>query len=412
MLSEFLQNFAGLGNIEDHVMHMPALFGESLESGARAMSSASFNYTEDRKVLLVRFQIPAANIAGSKVQRNIRAAVIGNGGHLRVKIRTYTESQSVGVERVLSLPVRVTQEGVETTSGDDGSIIIKLKIIGEKDNALDKEEVRMGDQQDGSLPGMLFSKLFLGGRHSANEYFPDGGMGRGNLGVESNQGDEQNTSDITDSVRNNPEVIACRRRYLGNGYRLLARQCICNAKTSDESRSLCYGSLLSSALRIARRLNMDDFATDAKHTAIDCAYQEAKSACLEAVTTKALRAVYGDVAAGEKRELPDRIREAIESEDNGPSVRPTTGSLAATVVTVIVVLVLTCFLCALGVFKFWRLLIGSRVVATNGIGPVRPRSPEGQLSGVLSQMAAIGSSAVNNGSPAVSNPPRVPSKNA
>jgi hypothetical protein len=86
------------------------------------------------------------------------------------------------------------------------------------------------------------------------------------------------------------------------GYRLLARQCICNAKTSDESRSVCYGALLSSALGIVRRLNMDDFATDVKHTAIDCAFQEAKSTCLEAVTTKSLRAVCDDVAAGEQRE--------------------------------------------------------------------------------------------------------------
>jgi hypothetical protein len=73
----------------------------------------------------------------------------------------------------------------------------------------------MSDQQDGSVPGMLLSQCLFG-RRSAKwaDNSLVGGLARGRLAGEYGQGDEQNMSDITDSVTNGPDAIACRRRYL------------------------------------------------------------------------------------------------------------------------------------------------------------------------------------------------------
>jgi hypothetical protein len=367
------------GGARSHVMHLPSylddVLADVMEGGLSSALSArnvEFSFSPDRSRLMAKINMPAAGSGGGggtgdAARRKLHISVVAGGARLRVKVETLSSASEMVFEHVVQLPVRVAQDGIETVANTDGSATATLRIVGE----LPEEGGGGGGERMRIIPmsGSALSKMLFGGGR--------GGASRG--GDAAGFEDDEAGEDIVQTLPSAADVGACRSKYAGTEYRLLARHCVCKTSPTEESRALCFASVLSSAVKIARRLDRTDEATDAKHAAMECANHAAGHAqCLQAVATKFLDYIYGDVDAGERRQLSDRIRAAIESEDDGPSERPRSSLRAMLAVLALALVAMCCMLSGLR-------RAGRRLLAGDAR---RHGGTHGQMSSVLSQRAA------------------------
>lgn len=374
-LEEMLASLeSGLGGARHHVMHLPAVFntvlGEIMNeglAGALGPKNVEFSFRDERKVLVVKLNMPAAHGGQgdtARVQmsrRMIHMAVVGGGSRLRVRVETLNLGADMIFEHTIQLPVLVTQEGIETVANPDGSATAMLKVIGEL------PEVGGDDGSHPSPPGhrLPFQEFLFGQQY-----------GRAGLAEVSNDGDQNGTA-VSQTLPSAADVQACRLKYPGREYKLNARHCVCRASPTADGRAVCFAGVLSSAINIARRVGKGSKASEYKHGAIECAgHADGHSHCLERLCTGLLKVIYGDIDHGHVRKLSDRIRTAIESEDVLESEERPSPSVTITVLLVGFVLIPCLALTML--YFLWRRL------ATNGAGGSTKGSHNG-LSSVLSQ---------------------------
>lgn len=192
-------------------------------------------------------------------------------------------------------------------------------------------------------------------------------------------GDEEAT-DVVQTLPSAADVDMCSRKYAGPELRLHARHCVCGTSPTADGRAVCFAGVLSSAIKLARRVGKGDKATEYKHAAIECAGHAAGQAqCLQRLSKAMLFSIYGDVDNGKAKELPERIRTAIESEDDGDFEER-----RSPIVSIAVLLAGFCLVpcLALGMlYVMWRRLAGAAAAgSTNGT--------HNGLSSVLSQRPA------------------------
>lgn len=378
-LEDFLSSLeSGLGGARQHVMHLPSVFNEVLDevmsdglAGVLGSKNVEFSFRENRKTLVVKLNMPAAH--GSRggadpaetSRRMIHMSVIGGGARLRVKVETLSAGAEMIFEHTIQLPVLVTQEGIETVANPDGSATALLKVVGElPDDGINGESRMSVPGSPRSLHDLLFGAA--GGAAAAVD-----AMGVG----------DENATDVIQALPSAADVDACRRKYAGPELRLHSRHCVCRTSPTSDGRAVCFAGVLSSAINIARRIGKGDKASEYKHAAIECAGHAAGQApCLERLSKALLDTIYGDVENGEAKELPDRIRTAIESEDEGGS-----DERRSPLVSIAVLLLGFCLIPCLALtmlFAMWRRFAGTVAVESQASG-----SRNG-LSSVLSQRPA------------------------
>lgn len=386
-VANMLSHFGVPGMAGRHVFRLPSVFDEMLSdvmSGSFGSPNAEFGRSSDGKQLIAKLNIPSQHRHGGespaeRSRRQLHIAVVGDGSQMRCKIESLSGHNAMVFEHLIRLPVRVTQDGIETVANPDGTVTVKLTIIGEINppntgpDQMEADGRGQGDlmQLGGSrrpegllgLPGRpLLAKLLFGGNPLPNL-------------------DSEREAEVKDSVETLPselDVSRCREKYPEMSQRLFAQNCVCRTSPTESGRAVCFASVLSSAVRVGRRLGKMDESTDAKHAAIACAEKDTgRAECLEAVTTKFLEFAFGGssgTAADHNISEADQIRAAIESEDDGPSTRQRT-SLG---------MLLLVFGCMLGCLLFFAvgILQAARKLIANGSG-----SANG-MSSILSQRSS------------------------
>lgn len=294
------------GMIESALSSLDRASGGFL-SGLTA-TKVEYAESEDKTHLIVRVHMPeGADDDARSAPRNLSATVIGQA-HLRLATTTSSGPFVSKSTHTVMLPRRVSQEGMEINAKPDGSVHISLPILKDDQGATENTELshlRREASDDGFLHlpfrGALIPALFA---HMADAPRDED---EARLQVPSEQG-----------------IDSCREKHRDE--RLLVNKCICDVTPDPESKAVCYGSLISKSVSMARRMSMDEFATSAKHTAIECASgREDKGTCLEKVARNILESLYRQKDSNS--DLTSRIREAIESEDDGPSHFESTSGL-------------------------------------------------------------------------------------
>lgn len=302
------------GELEGPGLHLPSvmdgMFGSALSSLDRAagglLSSLAemkidFGQSEDKKQLIARLHLPDSGNTDSNTAapKKIHAAVLGQS-HLRIKVETTTpEGFTTITTQTIALPSKVDREGMDITSKADGTVHITMRILTPDEAKKAEEHVSQGMESD-RMPMMPFPRFFPA-------LFDRSIM-------------DSKPIDFSREIPSPMGTQACRERH--GHEKLLVSKCLCDATEDPESRAVCYGNLISKSVSMARRLGKDDFATNAKHDAMECANNVSdKVACLNAVAEKIVSYLYNrnGGAKGEEKVFAERIRQAIESEDEGPS---------------------------------------------------------------------------------------------
>lgn len=372
----------GFGSIDDHVLRVPSLL-QNIMSDIRSSRNVQFSFSEGRKTLIARIRIPSAQSddnADEKTQRNVRVAVLGNGGHLRLGIETITDNRRTLFQHVFPLPVLVSRDEISTVPNADGSVSVSLRVTGEKRSLANT----VGDSADNvaAMPDSPSWAHFLFGRH----FWPNSNFELNALDDDVSQGmgsAENDSGGVMMGLPRKSDFERCRSKFNGSENRLQVRECVCQLLQNEDSKSLCYASLLSSVVQIARRLNKDDLATSAKHSALDCAdHSQGKAACLQEVTKGLLADIYGNMRDEGTNNLSERLRAAIESEDDGPSYSEGRGSFMVSVV-------LTLGLVVIALFCWFAKCRGLRRIAHAGSSPSSRSSNDSHshLTSVLSQLS-------------------------
>lgn len=262
-----------------------------------------FAQSDDNTRLIARLHLPDITDSDSNkaAPRKIHATVLGRS-HLRITVDTETSGFTSSSTQTVALPAKVSPDDVDISAKTDDTVHISLRIL--KPEELQKGTDTQSDSQDNSAPRIGFP---LSGR-----FFPPL--------FERALSDAAGALDFAREIPSEIGIERCREKY-GNE-KLFVSKCLCDATSELESRALCYGNLISKAVSMARRLGMDDFATSMKHTAIECANGlDHKVLCLEGVARNVVESLrHGRESKDQESDLTDRIRQAIESEDDGPSV--------------------------------------------------------------------------------------------
>jgi hypothetical protein len=363
-LADLFNSLSGISQVSGHVVHLPpaieGILEQMVSSGAMRRSLVQFSYADtNRTRLLAKISVPSAGDGGA--DRKIHIAVAGSGGHMRVRVETKAvASMATSFEHVIPLPVLVSPAGIETTAEVDGTVTVSLAIIAEKPSL-------------NRLLGLNYvplSQLLFGDKAELTD--EDGAAVA-----------QRADDDAVYAVPSAKQIEECVSKYASTEHRLLAKQCVCMASREENTRSLCFASLLSSAINVARRVSKDSFATDAKHQAIDCAdHKEGKARCLEDLTSNVLLALHGSIerAVGAKKELKDQLRQALEMDDEGPSQPKGLTMSVRTLMIIVVVVLLVLALLGVGIFKA-ILRIGASSRRSGG-------RPQHRLSSVLSQLGS------------------------
>jgi hypothetical protein len=360
-------SLSGMSPGTAHVVHLPpALEGmiegmiEGMLSGGldlRRRSLVEFTYADTNKSrLLAKVALPSAG--NGSAERKIRIQITGSGGHMRVRVINSRQM----FEHVIPLPLLVSPDGIEASAEVDGSVTVSLKVLSEKSSL--NHVPRMND--------VSLSRLLFGENVDSMDSAPT-------VAAEA-AGNEHADSEIVHELPSTSQVKACVEKYAGTEYRLLAKQCLCMASRDEDSRLACFASLLSSAIRIARRVSRDGFATDAKHQAIDCAdHVPGKAICLETLTSNVLLTLYGNVTnEGEPLKVEDRLLKAFESEDDGAS-EPV--GLTVSVWTLLCVVLIVVFVLVLLMVCLMKAFFSSQSTS-------RPDGGHHKLSSILSQFSS------------------------
>lgn len=293
--------------LHESTMNLPKMVDEMLENALLAGGlfkndlQVEFALSEDRSSCVVRLYLPDISLKGvdKSAPRQVYVSVIGKQ-HLRLKINMTTDGISSEITKTVHLPVKVSKHDVDISSKPDGSVHVTLRILKDEEDdtaavAGKQESFRIESDAD-SLFGRLLT-LFA-------PSMPDASA---------------ESKDVIREVPSSDDIAKCKEKFQHE--RLLISKCICDKTADLDSRAVCYGSLISKSVSMARKMGMDEFATSAKHLAIECAGStQDKAECLENVANDILDSLYHRKGTGDRyKDLSDRIRLAIESEDDGPS---------------------------------------------------------------------------------------------
>lgn len=280
-----------------------------------------FAKTEDGKRLIARLRLPPTpNKEGEDaIPPKLSVAVLGRS-HLRVKLNIKRDGFQSISEHTYGLPAYVSSEGVAVTPQDDGTVHVSLRILKEA-NAI----TNSGDGENESLEQKMGSFM---DQRIRNPLFP--------ILIHRDSREIDSDDEVVEELPRPEEVDRCRAQHAND--KMLRKECICDITRSSSARAVCYGSLISKAVSVARRLGMHDFATNAKHHAIECADGHTDAVeCLQRVASELLASLHKKDAAA-KSTVEDRVRAAIESEDDGPSnFGPSYGTVVSFLLIVFVV---------------------------------------------------------------------------
>lgn len=357
-----------MGGLEESAVNLPSLMDQMLSSALSSVDDASggilskfagpnvdFARTENGSHLIARVHMPPAGSAESEKHspRRLSVALVGKN-HLRIKLEVQSGGLQTTSIHTVALPESVSKDGILIVPKEDGTVHINLRILKQSEDAENHEQ----DEEDGEDKSGLFDS-FLGNR-GHRMLFPLHML----LGDEEANGSQVGASEQLPSTH---DISGCREKY-GEG-NVGSKKCLCDVTPSDGKRAVCYGEMISKAVKIGRSLRMDDFATQTKHMALDCANSdESKTAkCLGEIAKEVIEKLYQD------KDFKGRVRTAIESEDSGPSEFE--GSLGWVVSKMILIAILL-----MGIF--WIVSIG--MFRRSG-GSSSGRGVVSQLSSVLTQ---------------------------
>lgn len=340
----------------------------SLESAAGSMFrddlQVDFALLKDEGFCVVRLYLPNnSRSPGHSAPRKVYVSVIGRQ-HLRVKINMTFAGITTEVTKTIQVPYPVSKDDVEISSKPDGSVHVKLRILTE--NATDvanishmEDSLLRGPSEVDSLLGRLFPALF------APPSVPD------------SSGSSSGSQELVREMPSADAVSHCKATF--GPERLLLSKCLCDATSDTDSRAICYGSLISRCVRTARKLGRDDFATTSKHLAIECAAgSKDRAKCLEGVVRDVLASLYARGKDGQAENVAERIRLAIESEDDGPGEFTPSGG-AVFIKNLLVIVVGIVAVAVVGVL--YVKLRGGKLDVKQGVGKT-------QLSSVMTQRSA------------------------
>lgn len=334
-----------LGEMEESALTLPRVMDGMLESALSSLDQVSggflsgyatshveFAHSDDGTKLVVRVHMPQGKGEdGKSAPRTLHVSVVGQS-HLRITMEITSGNFRSKAAHTVALPARVSKDGIDISPQSDGSVHISLNVLKDKDGEQEGLNV-LGNRREADADGLfgmprsMFPALFE------------------RLAGTVDEGGQERTQEVPSS-----EIIeSCNRDHLNQ--HLLAKKCICDGTGDGESRAVCFGSLISKSVSMARRLGLNDIATSTKHVAIECASgREDKVACLEKVSTDIIKYIYERKEPGSN--LTDRIRQAIESEDDGPSQFEASSSLyVAKVVLVVLFLMLVFWIGAICVYR-------------------------------------------------------------
>lgn len=303
------------GGIEESAFQLPQIMDKFLSSAVSSMDRVShgmlseftgpnvqFAKSEDGANLIAKLQIPTPGHEDDQQTgpRRLSVGIVARR-HLRIRLETTFQGFQKTSIHTIGLPVHVSKDGVGIKSQEDGSVHIIMRILQEPVN----DDADEGSDESGNGFGSFFERrvkqpLFVNmfGRGTNNE--------------------SEDGLEATEELPSEEDVLRCRIKHRED--RLRVKKCMCDATPSKSSKAVCYGSLISKAVSLSRRLGMDDFATSAKHSAIECADgHEIALECLEKIAGHVVDTLYTRKGSGNADDMKQRIRTAIESEDDGPS---------------------------------------------------------------------------------------------
>lgn len=293
--------------LHESTMNLPKMMDEMLESALLAGGlfkndlQVEFALSEDRSSCVVRLYLPVNSLNGvdRSAPRQVFVSVIGKQ-HLRLKINTTMDGISSEVTKTVHLPVKVSKDDVDISSKPDGSVHVTLRILKDEGDETAAVADRQESFQSQSDADSLFGRLLT----LFGPSLPDA---------------PAESKDVVREVPSSDAIAKCKEKFQHE--KLLISKCMCDTTADLDSRAVCYGSLISKSVSMARKMGMDEFATSAKHLAIECADgTQDKAKCLEGVAYDILESLYHRKGSGDRyKDLSDRIRLAIESEDDGPS---------------------------------------------------------------------------------------------
>lgn len=304
-LNRILQDF------EQSPFHIPQIMDHVLSSMDRAsgglISSLTgpeidFAKTDNGTHLIARIHLPDHSIQTNHndAKRYLSIAILGRQ-HMRMKIETRSGNFFHSSTHTIPLPEAVERTNVTIQTMPDGTIHAFLKIIDGNENQISNSSITTHT----SIKENNIHQPESLQRHWLPSFFQA----------------SQLDTEVKDSIEELPptsDVVNCHTKFAKS--KLLVKKCNCDVIPSLNSRAICYGKLISRSINTARKLGWDDFATSAKHMAIECTNNNDQTNCLEQVLkgiTDALiqqkdpHAVNNPVAGV--------VREAIESQDDGPS---------------------------------------------------------------------------------------------
>eukprot|EP00177_Eucheuma_denticulatum_P008793 GFKZ01015973.1.p1 GENE.GFKZ01015973.1~~GFKZ01015973.1.p1 ORF type:complete len:415 (-),score=59.18 GFKZ01015973.1:911-2155(-) len=359
------------GGIEESALNLPRVMDGMIESALSSFDRAAggllaglsdtkieFGNSDDGSHLVVRLHMPDPEKTQSdspSVKRRVHAAVLGLS-HLRIKIEAHADGFTSSSTQTIALPAKVSADDIDISSKADGTVHISLRILTKEE--ADKETFDQQQVQDDS-PSLITFPI-------AGRFFP---------ALFARDDDAGPPADLVQEIPSSDGIENCKGQH--HNERLLISKCLCDALEGTDSRAVCYGNLISKSVSMARRLGRDDFATSVKHHAIECANGvENKVECLNGVAKHITEYLYTQRGSKDREDdLTDRIRQAIESEDDGPSnFQSSTGTLIGKLV----------FLSLILFVLFWMIVLLTSRRQLFGSGGVSPFS---RLSSVLTQSA-------------------------
>lgn len=278
-----------------------ALFSmDSFAGGALsnlAGPNIEYGQSDDGTKLIARLRLPEPP-GGEKASRKLHVAVDGKT-HLRVGIETQSDVLTTKSSHTVSLPAAVQKEPIEINSNPDGSVRIGLTLLKGDDGA----SLTDSTSEESDLSSIFHRPMMIP--------FPGDAVG-------SSENDSDEAREFVRDLPSAADMDKCRRQFPNENLRV--KHCSCGVTPSSESQAMCYGSLISKLVSLARRIELSDEATIAKHTAIDCLKDGAKQvACLERVSADILASIYHRKVPRGSSDISARIRNAIEADDDGPS---------------------------------------------------------------------------------------------
>lgn len=284
----------------DHVLSSMDRFSGGLLSSLTG-PEIDFAKTDNGTHLIARIHLPDHSIQSdhNDAKRYLSIAILGNQ-HMRMKLETRSGNFFHSSTHTIPLPEPVKRTDVTMQTMPDGTIHAFLEILNENENQLSDSSTAHTSIKENTISQ------------------PDSHQGRW---LPSFLQPPQLDPEVKDSVEELPpasDVVNCLTKFADS--KLLVKKCNCDVIPSLNSRSVCYGKLISRSINMARKLGWDDFATSAKHMAIECTNNSDQTNCLERVLkgiTDALIQQKDPHAVNDP--VAGIVREAIESQDDGPS---------------------------------------------------------------------------------------------